>query len=100
MGIARSVADCGSPLPLWALPAEPAEGAACGTGFGDRDLNQNREFWFQLFPDPNGQILACGIIQTGNLIQVPVVQFFPNRFKYLFDIAVIHYPAKLGIQSP
>ena len=49
--------------------------------FRDLNCNQKREFWLETLPNLPGQILAGGILQSLDLVEIMVVQFFPKEFE-------------------
>lgn len=67
--------------------------AATGAGFPDLDSAQFRQYRFQLVPDPNCQIFAGRILQPGNIVQIIMIELFPDRVKRRLDVAEVHDPA-------
>jgi prepilin-type N-terminal cleavage/methylation domain-containing protein len=65
-----------------------------GASLGHDHFGQQRQLRLQLFPNPNGDILAGGIFQPFNFVQVKVVKFFPDRFEGGGDVSVIHHPTQ------
>ena len=65
--------------------------------FGDDDFSQQWQLRLQLFPNPNRDVFTGGIFESGNLVQVKMVQFLPNRFERFRDVGVIHQPAEFRI---
>jgi len=68
--------------------------------FGDDDFSQQWQLILQLFPNPNRDVFARGIFESGNLVQVKMVQFLPNRFERFRDVGIIHDPSQLLITFP
>ena len=50
-------------------------------------------FGFSLFQIQAAMFSLVGILQTGNLVQVEVVEPFPSRLEGARDIRVVHHPA-------
>ncbi len=71
--------------------------AAGGAGFGDYDFGENGEGRFQLVPDPVGDDLAGGILETRNFVKIAMVELFPDGFEEAGEFGVIHEPAQFGI---
>src|SRR5436190_24382967 len=65
--------------------------------FRDDDLSQQRQFRFQPFPDPYRDVFAGWIFQTGNFIEITVIELFPEGLERFGNVRVIHQPAELGI---
>ena len=70
--------------------------AACAC-FVDADLGQLRQERLELLPDPFREVLAGRILETGNVIQIVVVEAFIERLEYRFDFGEITYPAGMRI---
>jgi hypothetical protein len=79
------------------VPSLTAINTARRAGFGDDNFGQQGELWFELFPNPNGDIFARGVFQARNFVEEKVVKFFPDRFEDRFNVGVIHDPPELGI---
>ena len=69
-------------------------GSAC---FRYDYFNQHRELWFKSFPDPNSHVLAGGVRESRDFVQIIVVELFPDGLKDRRDVSVIHHPAELRI---
>ena len=66
-----------------------------GAGFGDDNLLEDGKSGFQLVPDPFGDVLAGGVFETGDFIEVMVVQLLPVGFEGLGNFRVVDQPAQL-----
>jgi len=66
-------------------------------GFRNHNLGEERELWLEPIPDPDGDVFAGGVLQARDIVQVVVIQFFPQRPECLRDVRVIHDPSKLRI---
>jgi len=71
--------------------------ATRGASFGDDDFGELREFGLQAPPDPGGDVLAGGVFEAGDFVEIMVVQLFPERLEGPGDVGVIHEPAELGV---
>jgi hypothetical protein len=71
--------------------------AVCIAGFGDDDFDQEWQFGFEFAPNPAGDVLARGILQAADLIEVIVIELRPNRFECLSDVGIIHDPAEFVV---
>src|SRR5829696_5249427 len=49
------------------------------------------------FPDPSGEVLAGGILEPGNLVQIIMIQAVEDWLEGRRDIRVIHKPSKFRI---
>src|SRR5262245_25190632 len=56
------------------------------------DLRELRQAWLDLVPDPAGEILAGGVLEPGNFVQVVVIEPFECRLKCVAHICEIHDP--------
>jgi hypothetical protein len=74
-----------------------AENAAGGAGFGDDDFDEEREGWFEASPDPERDLFAGRVVQAGDIVEVPVVELFPERAEGSGEIGIIDEPTELGI---
>ena len=74
-----------------------AKNTTSRAGFRHNDFGQHRQLRFQLVPNPYGNILAGGIFEAGNFVEVTVVELFPNRFEGGGNIRVIHDPAEFRV---
>jgi hypothetical protein len=68
-----------------------------GAGFGDEDFGEEREAGLEAVPDPDGDMLAGGVFEAGNFIEVAVIELFPERAEGGGDLGVIDQPAEFGI---
>src|SRR2546426_12468763 len=68
-----------------------------GASLGHNDLGQQRQFRLQLFPNPNRDVFTCGIFQAWNVVQVIMIQLFPNWPERCRDLRIVHHPAQLWI---
>jgi hypothetical protein len=71
--------------------------AATGTGLVDTNLGQFRQQWLELIPDPFGQNLAGRVLQSGNVIQIVVIQPLIQRLEDGFDLGEVPDPPGVGI---
>jgi len=71
--------------------------AAAGTGFTNLHCAQCGQDRQRTLPDPAGQILAGGVFQAGNVIEVVVIELIENRFECRFDISEINHPTGMCI---
>ena len=74
----------------------PVDGAG-GAGFGDHHFGKKRQAGLELFPDPDGDHLAGGVGEAGHLVEIPVVELFPERAEGGGEFRVLHQPAELFI---
>jgi hypothetical protein len=77
-------------------PSTP-EDAPGGAGLGDHDLGQERTPGLESVPDPDGDMLAGGVVQSGNLVEVTMIELFPERLERRGKVGVIDQPAELRI---
>src|SRR5438552_243692 len=56
------------------------------TGFGHNYLRQQRESGFEFLPDPDGNVFAGGVFETGNFVEIKMVQLFPDWMEGFGDI--------------
>lgn len=56
----------------------PVAAAGC-TGFMDRDPGEQGQTRLESVPDPDGQVLAGWIFQSGDVIEAAMVQLLENR---------------------
>ncbi len=54
----------------------------------------------QLVPDPFRQVLAGGVFQTGNVVQIVVIQTLVERFEDGFQLTEIPNPTSMWIHWP
>ena len=85
------------PSPTGIKKSFPAINRPRGAGLGHDDFREQRQFRFQLFPDPRGDDFARGIFEAGNLVEVMMVQLFPQRLERGGEVGVIHQPAQLRV---
>ena len=78
-------------------PLFPPVNAAGGAGFGDDDFGELGELGFEAVPDPDGDVFAGGVFEARDVVEIAVVELFPERFEGVRDVRVIHDPAELGI---
>jgi hypothetical protein len=78
------------------MSASPVD-AASGAGFGDDDFFELREEGFEAIPNPEGDVFTGRVFEAGNLVEIMVVEFFPERFEHVGDVGVIHDPAELWV---
>lgn len=67
--------------------------ATAVAGLVDEQAAQLRQLWLESCPDPNGQLLAGGILKSGYLIEVAMIEFIVDEAGRLFDIGEVHHPA-------
>jgi hypothetical protein len=71
--------------------------ATSGARLRNDDFGEQGQLWLELFPNPNRDVLARWIFQTGNFIEIKVVEFFPEWLECGLHISVVHHPAELCV---
>jgi hypothetical protein len=66
-------------------------------GLGHDDFREQRQFWLQLFPNPDRDNFARRIFEAGNFVQIIMIELFPDRLERRRDVRVIHQPAELRV---
>src|SRR5258706_6401421 len=74
--------------------------AATGAGFMNEDARQAGEPGLELAPDPHGQHLAGGILESRDLVQVTVIEGLEHLGHRLAQVGEIAHPAGLGRHRP
>ena len=69
-------------------------------GFGHNDFREQWQLWLQLFPNPDGDIFARRIFEAGNLVQIIMIELFPNRLERRGDVGVVHDQPSFGRIRP
>src|SRR5690554_1087725 len=64
-----------------------------GTGLVHHHPAQSGQARLQPLPDPVRQALAGGVVQTLDLVEVPVVKLLEQGLEGGFDVGEIHHPA-------
>lgn len=64
----------------------------------DDDARQQRQARLELGPDPAREILAGRIVETGNVIEIVMVELFEQRRERGFDVGEVHDPAEFRIE--
>lgn len=64
----------------------------------DDDLAQQRQGRLESSPYPLGQVFAGRILESGNIIQIAMIQLLEDRGERRLDIRKIHHPASVGIR--
>ena len=83
---------------IWAARFSPTPvTAACRGGFVDDDLREARTLRRELLPKPVGHVLDGRIGETGNFVQVAVIEILEQWPHGLADVRVIIEPTGLGI---
>ena len=75
----------------------PAVDAPCRASFRNDHFLEQWQAGAQAGPYPKCHTLTCRIFQSFNLIQIMMVQLFPQRLERLRNFGVVHHPAKLRI---
>lgn len=52
----------------------------------------------EVLPDPPGQILRSGILQTFYLVEIVVIQAGPERFKSPTDVCIVDEPTQVLVE--
>lgn len=68
-----------------------------GACFMHHDLGKQWQRRLGLLPDPACQILAGGILQSGNVIEVMMIEPSVGRFERGFHIRKVHHPSGVRI---
>src|ERR1044071_4632286 len=90
MGMRRSSGlFCTSSITSVVLPAVNTPG---GARLVHDYLAERRERGLQPPPDPPRQVLAGGVLQSGHLVQVLVVQLLEKGGERLLDVGEVHHP--------
>jgi len=87
-------------MPLAILPSArsfPAINRPRGASLSHDNFRKQWQLGLQLFPNPHGDDFARRIFQTGYLVQIIMVELFPDRLERGRDVGVIHQPAQFGI---
>ena len=71
--------------------------AATGAGFVDPDAGQLGKERFELLPDPFGDNFAGGVFQTGNIVQIVMVELLVEWLEDRFDLRKIPNPAGVRV---
>ena len=71
--------------------------AATGAGFMYADAGQLRQQRLEFQPDPLGEILAGGVFQAGDIVQVVVVEALVDRFEDCLDLGKVADPAGVRV---
>jgi hypothetical protein len=71
---------------------------SAGTGLTDLNLTQEWHKWLQFYPDPAGDIFAGGVGESGNVVEVVVIQLFEYGFEAGLEFGEVHYPSG-GLRS-
>ena len=66
-------------------------------GFRDDHLGQLGQTRLEAVPNPTGDVLACRVVQTRHLVQIPVIQLLEERLEPLRDLGVVDEPSQVGI---
>jgi len=61
-------------------------------GFHHPDGRQVWQSWLELPPQPDREVFAGGVLQSGNLIQITMVKCSMNRLPGRFDLGKIQHP--------
>ena len=69
---------------------------AAGAGLFNRYSTQQRQLRLKLLPDPQRHVFTGRVFQTGNIIEVMVVELIIDWRKGLFDITKVHNPARIA----
>ncbi len=91
------VCSSGHPPRFQRLVVGAAVDATGGAGFGDDEFGEFGEVGFEVGPDPECEVFAGGVFESGHFIEVVVVELFPEWFEGFGDIGVVHDPAVLGV---
>lgn len=75
----------------------PAVLATAGAGLVHAHLGQLRQQRLELLPDPAAEVLAGGVFQAGNVVQVVVVELIVDRFEDLLDLREVSNPAGMRV---
>ena len=67
--------------------------APAGTGLADLNLAQEWQSRLEVFPDPAGDIFAGGVVESGNVVQVVVIQLFEDGFEAVLEFGEVHDPS-------
>ena len=70
-----------------------AVNTAAGAGLPDLHFAEQGQVGFEPGPDPAGDILAGGVVQAGNVVEVVVVQLFEHGFECGLEFGKVHHPA-------
>jgi hypothetical protein len=70
------------------------DATAC-TGFTNDNARQGWKSGLQSIPYPAGNVLAGRVFQAWNVVQIVVIQLFPQGKEGGFDVGEVHYPAGL-----
>lgn len=71
--------------------------AATGACFSQFDPTECRQKRLELIPNPYCQVFTGGIFQTGNIVEVVVVQLFVYGLEHHLELGEIHQPAGMGL---
>ncbi|KQQ59841.1 hypothetical protein ASF84_03735 [Pseudomonas sp. Leaf127] len=71
--------------------------AAAGAGFVDSDSAKLRQQWLELNPYPLRQVFTGRVFQTGNVIEIVVIQALIQRLEDRFYLGKIPDPAGMRI---
>lgn len=69
----------------------------CRTGFCHHHFAEQWQLRFQLSPNPYGDLLTRRILQTRDIVKMPMIQLLPERAKCLGDVRVIHQPSQFWV---
>ena len=74
-----------------------AEHALGGTGFGYHDFREQGQAGDEPVPNPEGNLFAGGVFESGDLVEVAMVELFPERTEGGGDVGVVDQPAEVRI---
>ena len=72
--------------------------AAGRAGFADHDFREAGESRCEALPDPAREILTGRVLEAFDLVQIVVIQSFPNRFAGIPNVGEINDPTELRIE--
>jgi hypothetical protein len=81
---------------LWEC-LRPAVHALSGASFGHHNLGEQGQGGFEPVPDPDGKVFAGGILEARDIVEVAVVELFPEGTESGGDVGVINQPAEFGV---
>ena len=73
----------------------PAVNTAGGAGLAHHDPGKHRQRWLEPAPDPARQILAGGVLQPLDFVQVMMIELLIDRLEDAGQIGEVHDPACL-----
>ena len=64
-----------------------------------RDARDLWQFGLQSLPNPSCQVFACGILETGNLVQIPMIERVVQWLPAPVEVGKIKKPARIFVDG-